>query len=156
VVFRLILETLNATFVFLHAGTPAAVSQLSLTVMLVALSVVLMGIGFGRISKTQTSLLQHRWTLTAALALSLGAIFLVMVPAAFRYYIDPDLQFFDALSYTTLIHIGIAVPALVTALIYAFGDLPTNVKKWMRVTATLWVATLVLGLVLFLQMLSLI
>jgi uncharacterized membrane protein YozB (DUF420 family) len=44
----------------------------------------------------------------------------------------------------------------VTALIYVFGDLPTQVKKWMRVTAVLWVATLALGVVMFLQMLELI
>ena len=92
---------LNAlvNLVFLHAGTPVALSQLTLTVMLVALGIVLMGIGFGHLSKTKLSLLQHRWILTAAVALTLGAIFLVMVPAAFRFYIDPDLQFLDALYY---------------------------------------------------------
>ncbi len=149
-------EIFSAALVFLHAGTPIPVSQASLTVMLVTLSVVLIGIGFGRISKTKTNILQHRWTLTAALALALAAILLVMVPTAFQFYIDPDLQFLDALSITTLIHMGISVPAVVTALIYAFGDLPTNVKKWMRITATLWLGAMVLGVVLFLQMLSLI
>jgi len=40
-------------------------------------------------------------------------------------------------------------------LIYVLGDLPTNVRTWMRITATLWVATMALGVIL-LQSLSLI
>jgi uncharacterized membrane protein YozB (DUF420 family) len=142
---------------FLHAGTPVALSQLTLTVMLVALGVLLMGIGFGRLSKgNKQNLMQHRWTLTTAVVLTLGAVFLVMVPSFFNYYVDPDVQVFGSLSITTIIHAVIAVPAVVSALVYVFGDLPANVRKWMRLTAALWIAALVLGVVLFLQMLSLI
>jgi uncharacterized membrane protein YozB (DUF420 family) len=145
-----------ARFVVLHGGTPVVVSQTTLTLMLVVLGVVAIGIGFGYLTKTKESLLQHRWTLTVAVVLTLGAVFLVMLPSAFLYYIDPDVQFFSSLSITTIVHSALGVPAVVTALIYVFGDLPTKVKKWMRVTAVLWVATLVLGVVMFLQMLELI
>jgi uncharacterized membrane protein YozB (DUF420 family) len=140
----------------LHAGTPVALSQLTLTVMLVVLGILLMGIGFGRISKTKQSLQQHRWTLTAAVMLTLGTLFLVMIPSFFVFYIDPDLQVFSSLSIITLIHGCVGIPAIVSALIYAFGDLPTNVRKWMRITAALWITTMIIGVVLFLQMLSLI
>jgi uncharacterized membrane protein YozB (DUF420 family) len=115
-----------------------------------------MGIGFGRLSKTKESLMQHRWILTAAVILTVVPVSLVMIPSAFGFYIDPNLQFFEALSITTLFHAAIGFLAIVTALIYVFGDLPTNVKKWMRITALLWITTLVLGVVVFLQMLSLI
>jgi uncharacterized membrane protein YozB (DUF420 family) len=145
-----------AGLIFLHAGTPVVVSQMTLTIMFVVLGIVLIGIGFGHVSKTKESLMQHRWTLTAASILTVGAISLVMIPAAFRFYIDPDLQFFEALSISTVVHAAIGFSAVVTALIYVFGDLPVNVKKWMRITALLWITTLALGVVVFLQMLSLI
>ena len=145
-----------ANFILLHAGTPVEVSQTALTIMFVVLGIALIGIGFGRLSKTKPGILQHRWLLTVSVALTLGVIFLVMLPSAFSFYIAPDLQFISALSITTLVHAAIGLPAVVTALIYVFGDLPVGVKKWMRIAATLWVAALALGVVLFLQMLSLI
>jgi uncharacterized membrane protein YozB (DUF420 family) len=129
---------------------------MALTVTLVAFSVLLIGIGFPRISKSKQSLLQHRWTLTVAVALTLGAVLLVMVPSAFRFYIDPNVNFLNTLSIVTLIHAAIAVPAATMALIYVFGDLPVNVRVWMRITAALWVATMVAGVILFLHMLELI
>ena len=79
-----------------------------------------------------------------------------MVPATFRFHIDPDLQFLEILSLNTLIHASVGTVAVVSAVIYVFGDLPVNVKKWMRITAVLWVAALGLGVLVFLQMLSLI
>jgi len=124
--------------------------------MFVVLGILLIGVGFGRLSKDKQSIRLHRWTLTTALTLTLAAAFLVMVPSAFRFYIDPDVEFFSSLSIVTLIHAAVGAPAAVSALIYAFGDLPVNVRKWMRITATLWIAALVLGVVMFLQMLSLI
>ena len=141
---------------FLLGGTPPEASQMALTVTLVAFSVLLIGIGFPRISKSKQSLLQHRWTLTVAVALTLGAVLLVMVPSAFRFYIDPNVNFLSSLSIVTLIHAAIAVPAATMALIYVFGDLPVNVRVWMRITAALWVATMVAGVILFLHMLELI
>jgi uncharacterized membrane protein YozB (DUF420 family) len=141
--------------IVLHAGTPPAVSQATLTLMFVVLGIIVIGIGFGRLTKTKESLLQHRWALSAAIVLALAAIFFVMLPSAFRYYVDPDVEFFSALSYTTIIHGIIGVPAVVTGLIYAFGDLPKNVKKWMRITAVLWIADMAVGVFLFLLMLGL-
>ncbi len=149
-------SNLSSLLTFLHAGTPVAVSQLAITVMFVVLGVILIGVGYGRFAKTKENLLQHRWTLTVAVILSLSVIILVMVPAAFRFYIDPDLVFFEPMSIVTLIHGAVGVPAIVTGLIYVFGDLPLKVKKWMRIAAVLWIGSLILGVVLFLQMLSLI
>lgn len=140
----------------LHAGTPVEVSQATLTLMFVVLGILAIGIGFGRVVKTKESLLQHRWTLSAAVALTLAAIFLVMLPSAFRFYIDPDVMLFSNISIVTVIHGIVGIPAIVTALIYAFGDLPQNVRKWMRITAVFWIADIVLGVVLFFQMMGII
>ncbi len=142
--------------IVLHAGTPIEISQATLMVMFVVLGIILIGVGFGRLAKTKESLLQHRWVLSAAVALTLVAVFTVMVPSTFRYYIDPDLMLFSNMSITTVIHGVIGVFALTTGVIYAFGDLPSNVKKWMRITVALWLADIVLGVVLYLQMLELI
>ena len=146
----------SAGLVVLHAGTSAVLSQTALTLMLVVLGIIVIGMSFGHLNKSKISLLQHRWMLTIALVLSLSAISFVMLPSAFNFYIDPDLQFFSSLSMVTLVHVAVAFPAVVTALIYAFGDLPTKTKKWMRITALLWLASIALGVVLFLQMMALI
>src|SRR5512135_729255 len=137
----------------LHAGTPVEISQATLMIMFVVLGIVLIGVGFGKIAKTKESLMQHRWALTAAVALAFIAVFTVMVPSTFRFYIDPDLMLFSNMSITTMIHGVIGVFAVATGLIYALGDLPVNVKKWMRTTAVLWLADIAIGVVLYLQML---
>ncbi len=138
-----------------HAGTSPIVSQTVLTLMLVVLGVVLVGIGFGYLVKTKESLLEHRWMLSGSIALTVGAIFLVMLPTLFRFYLDPDVQVFSGLSITTLIHGLVGAPAITTAVFYALGKLPKNVKKWMLWTAVLWVASIALGVFLFLQMMGL-
>jgi uncharacterized membrane protein YozB (DUF420 family) len=115
----------------------------------------LVGIGFGVISKNRESLLLHRWSMSVAVALASLAILLVMLPAAFNFYIDPDLQFFSSLSLFTLVHSVIGVPAITLGLIYAFGDLPQKLKRWMRWAAIFWVGSLVLGTIVFLEMLGL-
>jgi uncharacterized membrane protein YozB (DUF420 family) len=140
----------------LHAGTPPVVSQTVMSIMLVSLGVLLVGIGFGYLTKSRENLLQHRWALSAAVALTLGAIFFGMLPSLIRYYTDPDVEFYSSLSAVTIIHTIIAVPATTTAVFYLFGILPKkNLRKWMRLSAALWIASFIIGLILFLQMFNL-
>jgi uncharacterized membrane protein YozB (DUF420 family) len=139
----------------LHAGTPVVLSQFTLTLMFVVLGVLLIGISFGLIAKSKESLLQHRWSMTAAIVLALIAIFFIMLPSFVRFYIDPDVEFFSTLSIMTIIHGVIGVPAVVIGVIYAFGDLPTKVKSWMRWAAAFWLVSMVLGVLVFLEMLGL-
>jgi len=141
--------------IVLHAGTPRIVAGHT-NVDVCSSRSMLNGIGFGRVVKTKKSLLYHRWILSAAVMLTLLAVFMVMLPSAFRFYIDPDVMFFSNVSITTVIHGIVGVPAVATAVIYAFGDLPMKIRKWMRLTAILWIADIVLGVVLFLQVLELI
>lgn len=138
--------------VALHAGTPIVVSQTSLTIVLVALGVVLIGVGFGLAARNKESLLQHRWTMTSALVLALMTVIGVMLPTTYVFYTDPDLMFFSSISIVTLIHGIIAVPTIVLSLLYAMGDVPQKTKRWMRITAILWVVTVLLGVVEFLVM----
>lgn len=136
----------------LHAGTSPVVSQIVLTLMLVVLGLVLIGIGFGFLVKSKDGVLLHRWSLSVSAALALAGVFLVMLPSAYRFYIDPDVEFFSPLSIVTIIHGVVGFPAIVTGMIYAFGDLPENRRKWMRITAFFWLATVALGIVLYLLM----
>ena len=140
----------------LHAGTPPVVSQTTLSVMFASLGIFLVGVGFGYVTKNRESLLQHRWVLSSAVALTLCAIFFVMLPSLVLYYIDPDVELFSSLSGTTIIHAVVGAPAIITAAVYAFGILPKkDVKKWMRRTAALWIASFAIGVFLFLQMFGL-
>jgi uncharacterized membrane protein YozB (DUF420 family) len=141
--------------IVLHAGMSPIISETVLMLMLVALGLSLVGIGFGRV-KSKEGLMQHRWTMSAAIIINLVAVVLVMLPTFFRYYTDPDVMVFSSLSLTTIIHGITGVPAVLTGLVYAFGKLPEKPKSWMRVTAFLWIANIVIGLVLFLQMLEVI
>ncbi len=140
----------------LHAGTSPVVSQTVLTLMFAVLGVVLVGIGFGYFEKTKTSLLQHRWVLSISVGLTLCAIVLVMLPTTFNFYVDPDVILLSPMSIATIVHGLIGIPAIVTGLIYAFGDLPRNVKKWMRATAVLWATSIGLGVYMFLLMMEII
>lgn len=139
----------------LHAGTSLVISQATLTLMFVVLGILLIGIGFGFLAKNKENLLQHRWSMTVAVVLALIAIFFVMVPSFVRFYIDPDVEFYSSLSIITIIHGAIGVPAVTVGVIYAFGDLPQKTKRWMRYATVFWSISLVVGVVLFLEMLGL-
>ncbi len=153
-VFELAFDFL-AQLIALHAGTPVVVSQATLTLMFVVAGIFLIGIGFGILVKTRENLLQHRWSMTVAVGLTLTVIFLVMLPSAYNFFVDPDLQLFSSLSIFTLIHSVLGVPAVTMGLLYAFGDLPQRAKRWMRWTAVFWSISLVLGVLVFLDMLDL-
>ncbi len=142
--------------VFLHGGTSPVVSQTVLTLMFVALGILVVGIGFGYIVKSKESISQHRFTLSTVLILTLVPVVLVMVPTMYRFYVDPDVMVFSSISVTQVIHAVFSIPALMTASLYAFGRLPSNVKKGMRWTAALWFASMILGVLLFLQMMDII
>ncbi len=142
--------------IVLHAGTPPVVSQTILSAMFVSLGIFLVGVGFGYVAKNRESLLQHRWVLSSAVALTLCAIFLGMLPSLIRYYGDTDVEFSSSLSAVTILHAIVGAPAIIVATYYAFGVLPKkDLKKWMRWTAAFWVASFALGVFLFLQMFGL-
>jgi uncharacterized membrane protein YozB (DUF420 family) len=150
-----LLYAFSAEIIALHAGTPAVLSQATLTLMFVVLGILLMGIGFGFLAKNKESLLQHRWSMTVAIALALISIFFVMVPSFVKFYIDPDLEFYSTLSIMTIVHGAIGAPAIVLGVIYALGDLPQKTKRWMRWAAMFWVISLAIGVLVFLEMLGL-
>jgi uncharacterized membrane protein YozB (DUF420 family) len=124
--------------------------------MLVVLGMLLVGIGFGYAVKNKEAIMQHKWILTTVLALTLIPVLLVMSPTMYRFYTDPDVIPLSSISVTQIVHTAVSIPALATAVIFASGKMPKNIKKGMRWAALFWIASMVLGVLLFLQMIELI
>lgn len=139
----------------LHAGVSPIVSQTSLTLIMVALGLSLMGFIFGRLKGIEF-LKAHRWVMTVSILVILIPIFFVMLPATFVFYTDSDVELASATSILTIIHGALGLPFTVLGLTYVFNDLPNDVRKWMRRISYLLILTIFFGLVLFLQMLDLI
>jgi uncharacterized membrane protein YozB (DUF420 family) len=142
--------------VVLHAGTSPVTSQTVLMFMFVVLAILVVGIGSGYVVKSKDSLKQHRWYLIIAVVFTLVPTLLVMIPTIFRFYTDPDAMLFSSISLTQIAHAAVSIPALATAILYTFGRLPQNIKIGMRWAASLWVASIILGVLMFLQMMELI
>ena len=146
------LDLLNG--IALHAGTPPLVSQITLMAMFIVLGCGLIGIGFGRLVKAKGALQEHRWIMTVSVILMLGAVMAVMIPTFIHFYLDPDVEVFSVISITTIVHTIVGAPALVTAVFYAVGALPRNSRMWMRVTTVLWATAIIVGVIMFIQMMT--
>ena len=129
----------------------AFLQQESLTMMLVALGLAIIGIGYARI-KTKESFLLHRWVMSGAVFLNLISIFVVMFPSLFIYYIDPSNSITSQFSTLQIVHMAIGFPAVILSVMYVFNDLPQPTKKWMTITAILWLASIALGAVVYYTM----
>ncbi len=129
----------------------ALLQQESLTLNFVALGLGIIGMAYGRF-KGRDGLLLHRWIMTGAILLNVVSIFVVMLPSMYNFYINPSMDFLSSFSFTQIIHGIVAFPAVTMAVIFAFNDLPTQTKKWMRITAVFWVASIVLGGIVYFTM----
>ncbi len=135
---------MNGSFNYLNAY----LQQESLTLMLVALGLAIIGIGYARL-KTKESFLLHRWIMSGAVFLNLVSIFIVMFPSLFIYYINPSDNVSSPFSTLQISHMAIGFPAVILSVMYVFNDLPQPTKKWMQITAALWILSIVLGAVVY-------
>jgi uncharacterized membrane protein YozB (DUF420 family) len=119
--------------------------------MFVALGLVILGIGYARL-RSKESLQLHRWVMGGATVLTLVSIFFVMFPALIIYYIAPNISFFSSFSILQIVHSAIGVPPVILTVMYLFNDLPKPTKKWMKITAILWVVSIALGAVVYYTM----
>ena len=125
--------------------------QESISLMFVALGLAILGIGYARL-RSKESLQLHRWVMGGATVLTLVSIFFVMFPALIIYYIAPSVSFFSSFSILQIIHSAIGVPPVILTVMYLFNDLPTPTKKWMKITAILWIVSIALGAVVYYTM----
>ena len=131
---------------------PPLLEQESLMLIFVALGLGIVGMAFGRIKNNKDSLQMHRWIMTGAVGLNLVAIIVVMLPSLVIYYINPTVTATSTFSILQMVHSAVGFPAFTMALIFAFNDLPKNTKKWMSITAILWLASIALGAVVYFTM----
>jgi len=129
----------------------AFLQQESLTLMFVALGLAIIGVGYARI-KTKESFLLHRWIMSGAVFLNLISIGVVMLPSLFIYYINPSDAVTSPFSTLQITHVVIGFPAVVLSLMYVFNDLPQPTKKWMQITAALWILSIALGAIVYYTM----
>jgi uncharacterized membrane protein YozB (DUF420 family) len=125
--------------------------QESISLMFVALGLAILGIGYARL-RSKESLQLHRWVMGGATVLTLVSIFFVMFPALIIYYIAPSVSFFSSFSILQIFHSAIGVPPVILTVMYLFNDLPTLTKKWMKITAILWIVSIALGAVVYYTM----
>ena len=91
-----------------------------------------------RDSEAKKALQLHRWIMSGAVFLNLISIFVVMLPSLFIYYIDPSNSVSSPFSTLQIVHMAVGFPAVVLSVMYVFNDFPQPTKKWMLITATLW------------------
>ena len=125
--------------------------QESISLMFVALGLAILGIGYARI-KTKESLQLHRWVMSGAVVLTIVAIFFVMFPSLFIYYTTMSNSVLSGFSILQIAHSAEGVPAVILSVMYLFNDLPQPTKKWMKITAVLWIVSIVLGAVVYYTM----
>jgi len=118
--------------------------------MFVALGLAITGIGFARL-KTAESLRVHRWMMSGAVILSLISIFFVMLPSLYLYYAG-DYSLTSGFSILQIIHSAEGFPAVVLSVMYLFNDLPQPTRRWMRITAVLWIISVALGAAVYYSM----
>jgi uncharacterized membrane protein YozB (DUF420 family) len=119
--------------------------------MFVALGLAILGIGYARL-RNKESLQLHRWVMSGAIILTLISIFFVMFPSLIIYYIAPTINLFSSFSILQLVHSAIGVPPVILTVMYLFNDLPQPTKKWMKITAILWLVSIALGAVVYYTM----
>ena len=123
---------------------------ISISLMLVALGIAFSGIGFARL-RTEDGRKVHRWMMSGAIILSLSSIFLIMFPSLYMYYTG-GYSAISGFSVLQIIHSIVGGPPVVLSLMYLFNDLPIPTRKWMRITAALWIASVVLGALVYYTM----
>jgi len=129
----------------------AFLEQESLTLSFVALGLGIIGMGYGRI-KNKDSFSLHRWIMSGAVILNLVAIASVMLPSIFIYYINPSVNVTSGFSITQIIHAAVGVPTTMLTLMLLGNDLPQPTKKWMRLTAALWITSIAIGAIVYYTM----
>lgn len=124
--------------------------QESISLMFVALGLAIIGFGYARL-KTKESMQMHRWVMCGAVILTIASILFVMVPSLFIYY-TPGTDFFSNFSVLQIVHSILGIPTLALSMLFVFNRLPQPTKRWMRITAALWIVGIVLGAVVYYTM----
>lgn len=127
-------------------------ANISLIVEIAILILLIIGIKFGR-EKTAQGLKRHRDITAIMVVLNAAPIILVMIPSLVGAI--PALYTFTTLG-IILLALHSASGGLAEALGVAFviEKKPKSIKRWMRITTTVWAIALSLGFIEYLQVAS--
>ena len=136
-------------------GTAADLGcDLNLLLQLGTLGVLLVGVRYGR-RKTSGSIWKHWSIMGVAGFLNLVGLAFVMEPALADFIMNqPDFESMWALTSLPHATLGVLTAIMVMCLgtMYFANDSPKNMKGWMLLLFTLWVANIALGISLYMQM----
>lgn len=122
-------------------------SDLSFLLQLFILVVIVAGVKFAR----EKSFIKHHKTMLIAVVLHSTGILLVMLPSLAAYISAPEIKL-TSLTITTLAHALFGILAEISGIAFVLNKMPRNLKLWMRLTLSIWLIALVLGIILYLQM----
>jgi uncharacterized membrane protein YozB (DUF420 family) len=125
--------------------------QESISLMFVALGLSILGFAYGKL-KTKEALYMHRWAMGGAVILTIASTAIIMVPSLYYYYITPEIDVLGGFSVLQIIHSILGVPTLALAILFTFNRLPQPTKKWMQLTAALWITSIILGAIIYYTM----
>jgi len=126
-------------------GTRASLlSDASLLLQIILLVILFVGFRLGK-KKTASSLDMHGWLMKLLVALNTLSILFVMGPSFFLNFSAVVEEIFFIGFPLTLIHHAIGLVAEILGIILVFRKFG-KVRSWMRITFTLWLVSLLLGL----------
>jgi len=129
-------------------GTRASiVFDLNFLLQIVILVILLVGVKFGR-KKTPSSLKMHGNIMTIAVTLNALLILLIMGPSFVVNFGAVLAEFSETGFPLTLLHHSFGIIAEIFGVILVFKKFG-NIRMWMRFTATVWLVSLVLGIVFY-------
>ena len=138
-------------------GTAADIGcDLNLLLQLGTLGILLVGVRYGR-RRTSGSIWKHWSIMVIAGSSNLVGLANVMAPALEDFIMNtPDFRSLWALTSLPHAALGVLVAIMVACLgtLYFANDSPKNMKGWMLLMFTLWVANIALGISSYMQMAS--
>lgn len=133
-------------------GTASPVSSdLNLLLQIIVLTALI----FGAILCVRKRFIEHSRVMTAVVILNAAGLIFVMAPSLFIYLTSP-LEIFSYSFFSTSLHVLIGVSAIATGMAFILNKKPLNLRLWMRLSFLLWVASFILGFLIYLKIAGLI
>ena len=116
------------------------------------LAILLVGLRFGRI-KTPNALRKHRAFMTSAVLLDFAGFVYVMAPSLLSFLSLSPVHYFSLWGLTSIPHGILGGTTLTIGTLFAINHIPKrNLRGWMQATFLMWLASALLGVVLYMQM----
>lgn len=131
-------------------GSPVP-SDLNLLLQIIVLTALI----FGAMSGIKKRLIKHSRIMTAVVILNAAGLIFVMAPSLFIYLTLP-LEIFSFSMFSTSLHVLTGICAIATGMAFILDKKPLNLRLWMRISFLLWVASFILGFLIYLQIAGLI